>query len=242
MTFNPSAPAGLLQAQVLAVQPPDKLLVIIPAWGVGTRVPVRLPTNGQDDALRTNRVPMPGQGTWGGVMFMNQDSRNGFWMFSFPPGLANAYPNLPGDPNVTYRSEPSGHWEYRDGEGNETKTYADGTTVVVSQTGAPAVPVRNVVEGQTQVTQAVTQAQRVTAVKSPMTIALTTAGGFKYAISGDTMTMTGNLVVDGGITATQDIVAGEGGRNISLLNHTHAQGSDSAGDAEQNTTAPITGS
>lgn len=52
-------------------------------------------------------------------------------------------------------------------------------------------------------------------------------------------TITGNVTVVGNITATGDITASKNANNISLNNHTHSQGSDSGGNSEVNTDAPI---
>lgn len=51
----------------------------------------------------------------------------------------------------------------------------------------------------------------------------------------------GDLSVNGTIHATQDITASTAGQNISVTNHIHAQGDDSHGDGEQNTTSPLAG-
>lgn len=56
-------------------------------------------------------------------------------------------------------------------------------------------------------------------------------------IEGD-LYINGNLRVTGHVHATKDIVAGVGGRNISLLNHTHSQRPDNGGNAEEETNPP----
>lgn len=48
----------------------------------------------------------------------------------------------------------------------------------------------------------------------------------------------GNLIVDGYIHAKGDIVAGVGGRNVSLLKHTHTQPKDSDNNTQQDTDKP----
>ena len=48
----------------------------------------------------------------------------------------------------------------------------------------------------------------------------------------------GNLIVDGYIHATGDIVAGVGGNNVSLLKHTHAQPVDSDNNVQEETKKP----
>lgn len=202
-SFRSTAPPGLIQAQVIAIQPPNKLLVLVPAWGVGTRVPVTVLGAGQNDALRVQQYPLPKVGTWGVISFVHEDSRNGIWMGSFVPALASAHISS-GDPDVTYIAENSGYWMYRDGQGNMSITMADGTTIEV---GNPAAPTRTVVENQQAVTQEVTQAQRAT-LKSPMDINIAMVGGAvsiqitqnSITFTAPTFTINGNIVTTGTIT------------------------------------------
>lgn len=241
MSFNPTAPASLMQAQVIGIQPPNKLLVLVPAWGAGTRVPVTVLGIGQNDALRTNLLPLPKLGTWGVIGFLHQDSRNGMWLGSFPPALANAMPTIAGDSDITYASENSGHWHYRDGDGNDCVTWADGSSLTISQTGIAPVPNRTVVENQAGVSQALTQAQRAT-IKAPMTFTLATASGVSLTIEGSTATLTGILIVDGPIIASGNIIAGSGGEvQVDLLNHKHNVANVQAGSTTIETTSPVAG-
>ena len=70
------------------------------------------------------------------------------------------------------------------------------------------------------------------------------AAGVSVVIGGTTYSAwtTAGLAVTGHVTATQNVVAGQGGADqVGLQTHTHAQPNDSAGDVEQPTSAPTPG-
>lgn len=85
------------------------------------------------------------------------------------------------------------------------------------------------------------QQTRVSLTLTPNGIVINLGGGTLSIINGDVRVIrssggTGNLSVDGAV------VAGFGtGDQVGLQSHSHSQGVDSRGDAEQNTNAPIPG-
>jgi phage baseplate assembly protein gpV len=258
-SFNPTMPPFPLEAVVISAQPPGQLIVYLPMHGTGMRVPVRVMTSGPDDALRTNQKPLPQQGTHGLVVFANGDSRNGFWLGSYPPGLLSARTTVQNEPDITYEAADSGYWHYRDFTGATTTAYPDGTTIVVSPTGAPGAPNRTIVENNKPVQQTVEQTQRAP-LAAPFVINVKTAGGVTIAINGDTVTVDasqvmldctqatvtgnlqvdGNIMCDGNIDAAGSMVQGYGTDNeINLAEHYHEVDGVQGGSSTLDTTPPV---
>jgi len=69
------------------------------------------------------------------------------------------------------------------------------------------------------------------------------SGAYIKLLNSGGIASNGTWTHTGQFTASQDIIAGFGGSDqISLQNHIHTQGSDSAGDTEQDTSPPVAGS
>lgn len=242
---KPNFSAYPQEAIVAALQPPDQVIVLLVAHGAGTRVPCRILSHGPDDAYRTEQAPLPAVGTHGLVVAVHGDSRNLMWLGSYHPALNHARTTIEGSGDVTYSAKQSGHWHLIDNNGQETTSYPDGTTITVTPTGTPLTPNRTIVGPVTVngiTTQNVPSTQPVAQAPSgpQLTYQIKLSSGLVFTLQGTTMTVQGNLMVDGSITATGNVTGGYGGSDeILLQNHTHAYVPGTSGNAQ--TSAPTAG-
>ena len=216
--------------------------------GSGPTLPVDVGTHGPRDGLRVEQPPLPTKGTRGLIAFPHGDHRNGIWICSISGPLHDALTSRNGLENVSYQSHFSGFWRMLDEGGNLTIAWPDGSSLTV---GVAPQPTRHIVTaGQQRQTVPFTQGQRVASTPSPMPLVYNHASGLTLTISAGgavTLAMPGGpggqpFTVTGDIHATGAVIAGFGGGDqVGLQTHEHAQGDDSHGDTEQNTTAPIAG-
>lgn len=76
----------------------------------------------------------------------------------------------------------------------------------------------------------------VTVTPEKITIDVSQSSGKTVEIKGTT-----SITFDGDLRVKGNVIAGYGGDNVSVLNHTHMQPPDSGGDTEQPTLKPTTG-
>src|SRR5271168_4258641 len=88
--FQPNFSPYPQEAVVVALQPPDQVIAMLVAHGAGSRVPVRVLSQGPDDANRTAQNPLPAVGTHIIVVAVHGDSRNLIHLGSYHPALNSA--------------------------------------------------------------------------------------------------------------------------------------------------------
>ena len=216
--FQPNFSPYPQEAVVVAIQPPDKVIIMLAGHGAGSRVPCRVLSQGPDDANRTEQNPLPSVGTHGLVIAVHGDSRNLMWLGSYHPALNSARHLAPGSGDVTYSAKQSGYWKMIDNTGSYTENFPDGTQLIVTPSGAPLTPNKQIVQNNLPSSQDIAP----TPSGPPMVYKLKLSSGLTVTAEGNTLTVQGNLVVDGTITATQDITANYGTSDAVLLQaHTH---------------------
>jgi len=221
-----NVPPYPVEAIVMSQAPPDGIFVFVPVFGAGSAIRARILSDAHDDAWRTSQKPLPVSGTHGVVWFINGDSRNCIWMGALSPNLQSARTmNGSTGAGTTYRSEISGYYELRDENGDQTFFYPDGSSISMTEAGAIQTPNRQVVENQNPVRQNITGSQLIDTPKSSKTFLISIFGGLAWKLQGMLATLTGNLQVNGNITATgtitgqTDVLAGPG--SISGKGHKH---------------------
>lgn len=226
---------------------------------------VRVAHWGAMDALRIDQSPLPGKGTQGVLLLLNYDINSAVWMGSLPSTLADAIGSS-ADIFLDYQSHWSGFWKSQDSSGSTNMTWPDGTQLTI---GAAFSPIRHTVSaaGQRQAI-AFTQAARVSSTPSAFPLLLAHSSGTRISISAagavqvsgvstveasdgagsfwqlddaGNLNIKANINVTGQMTVTEGITGGASGAGVTLLGHKHDQGVDSAGDVEQETTAPVVG-
>lgn len=146
-------PPWPLVGQVLSQDPEhDSITVIIQSGGQYATAPIRILYHGHADAMRLNKKPLPGKGTWGLVVFPNGDIRNGSWLGGYHSTLMDAIPADASDPFMSYDAHYSGDWHLLDQYGNRAQQFADGSTLTINASGAalPTVYRHTVDENQQQ--------------------------------------------------------------------------------------------
>ncbi|MHB1952943.1 MAG: hypothetical protein ACYCOU_04270 [Sulfobacillus sp.] len=186
----------LALAQVIGHDPDGDGVYVWFRSGQGAGYPVRMGHSGAADGLRIDQKELPVKGTWGLVAFPNEDQRNGVWICAYNAIQADAITSGPGEEFTRYLSHWSGYWELLDEAGNKTQMFPDGTSIVVSDTGLPAITYRHIVD-ENQVRQRVelTQAERVPNTPPPKIINLSHPSGTNITIS-ETGGLTGNVAGD----------------------------------------------
>ena len=126
---------GIVQAQ----DPKNYAVRVMLKSGFVTPTPVRVLMLGPCDALRAEMFPLPQIGTWGIVSFPDGDMRNAIWLGAIPANELDAIPSTEATSgaSIRYSSEYSGYWHSRDGNGNETINWPDGSSLVVGQAFQP---------------------------------------------------------------------------------------------------------
>ena len=129
-------------AQVVSHVPDNGAMnVILRTSGQSPGFPVRMGYTGPADSLRIRQRPMPVRGSWGLVAFPYGDARNGIWLCSILPNLADALTSTSAgatdtDPFIDYDSQYSGFWKLIDGQGQLAMEFPDGSSLVVGASGA----------------------------------------------------------------------------------------------------------
>lgn len=185
--------------RVTAYAPPSGVMVNFKTSGQTPSVYVRV---GRDysDGLRARLKPLPTIGSWGLVDFpdapMGQlDIRNGVWLCCIEPGLLNAlhYTGAQTDPYNDYESHYSGHWWLRDGLGNYSEQYPDGSYfIAASGTVLPTIFRHIVTSGQAQQAVPFARGDRIPSPPSPFNFIFTHATGTQLGINS-----AGNIMVSG---------------------------------------------
>ena len=141
------------------------------------------------DPLRIKQEPMPTIGSWGLFAFPSGDERNGFALGFYAPSAQDAVtspmPNNAGptDPFINYEAEWSGYWKHRDGFGQETTTYPDGSQLIIGLGTTPPDIYRHVTENNVRTKVPFTQAERVATPPAPFQFTLKTASGTTIQIN-----------------------------------------------------------
>lgn len=162
-------------------------------------IPVRPVSHGYADTLRVRQDPLPSPGTWGIVVFPYGDTRNGRWLGATYTQGNDAL--VVGDPDRRYEAHASGAWETLDGQGNYTKVNADGSSLVIGNSGTVPAVTRNVVNEQ-QVRAPITYPQdtRRKSAASPLPWVISVADGGTFTIKANSTTITvdasGNITFD----------------------------------------------
>lgn len=131
----------ITQATVISQSPDTNSVVVMLKDGQGPAFPIPILCPGPSDGLRIKQSSMPGRGTLGIVAFVNNDIRNGVWLGAIPASQTDAISNPPNMPFLDYEAHFSGHWSALDQVGNQTTSFADGSSVVV---GAKFTPYRHI--------------------------------------------------------------------------------------------------
>lgn len=129
----------IAEAQVVSTVSPGRVSVQLRS-GVIPDQPIRVGYGGFADALRVHSGPLPTRGTWGIVIFLNGDIRNGVWICSIYTSFLNALPGNGDNPQSAfwdYDAQWSGYWRLLDDVGQEFVAYPDGSYSTTTS-GAPA--------------------------------------------------------------------------------------------------------
>lgn len=187
--------APFVQAQVIAHADDNSAVYVQFKSGQLPGAPIKMMYQGYADPLRVKQTPLPQRGTWGVVMFLNGDIRNGLWLGAFYPNQMTALtsPASGTDPAIDYEAHWSGYWRQMDGGGNMAMQWPDGSSLTVAAaTGMPTV-YRQVVNGQQKQVQApFTMAQRVTTTPSAFVMDLNHSSGFRITVAAN-----GDLAITG---------------------------------------------
>ena len=157
------------------------------AQGIGGPLSVQVGTHGPRDAMRIQADPLPSVGTRGLIMFPRSDIRNGVWVCSLSATLNSASPFTPGFTSGKYEAQYSGLWRLDDEAGQTTTVWPDGSSLVVSASGAVPSVTRYIVDPTNavnpKVAQSFAQSTRVKSAPSAYTAVYTHASGAKLTIS-----------------------------------------------------------
>ena len=147
--------------------------------------PVKVGFDGPADGLRVRQDALPTRGTWGVIVFPNNDPRNGVWIKSIYTQSQDAITSASDEPFTHYIAEWSGYWEHRDStNGDETRVFPDGTSITISESGQIPTTYRHIVNpDQSQSRVELTQAERVPNPPSPKYISINTASGVSIVIA-----------------------------------------------------------
>lgn len=206
----------VIQAQITAHSPPDKVQIVFKMMGQSVSAPARL---GREyiDPIRARQKPMPAIGSWGIILLPNGDIRNATWVCAVSPSLADALtqsqPADPTDPFIDYEAHFSGHWDFMDGKGNVATQFADGSTLVMGATsGVPTIYRRIVDEKQTQQIKEFTRAQRILAPPSGFYANFHHISGTSFSVD-----PSGNFMVSGATGASMTLSFGPSGAHTTLI-------------------------
>ncbi len=141
------------------------------AQGIGGPMSVQVGTFGPRDAVRIKADPLPSRGTRGVILFPRSDIRNGIWLCSIQATLNDASPFGPGFTQGAYEAQYSGLWRLDDETGQTSCVWPDGSSLVVSQSGAVPEVTRHIVDTTDplgpKVAQVFAQSSRVPNPPSP---------------------------------------------------------------------------
>lgn len=182
----------LTKAQVISHDPRNHAVNVLLPSGQMVPFPVLVlaPVN---DAARISQRPLPARGSWGIVGFPQGDVRSGVWLGAFSPNLMNASTSSEGEPFNDYESHWSGFWRILNEQGEMAAEFPDGTSIVVSASGALPVTYRNVVdENQAQQRKAFTREERVPNPPAPYKLIIRSAQGVDIRIEGGVVHVEGS--------------------------------------------------
>lgn len=135
---------------------------------------------GACDGLRVNQSPLPGRGTQGIVLFINDDINSAVWIGSLSSALADAIASDT-DSFIEYLSHWSGFWSSQDSSGSTTMQWPDSTQVTV---GSTFQPTRHTVSASgARVTIPFTQTDRVAHVPAGFPITIAHSSGTRVTIA-----------------------------------------------------------
>lgn len=137
---------------------------------------------GACDGLRINQAPLPGKGTQGIVLLVNDSINSAVWLGALTSTLMDAIGSV-SDEFVDYVSHWSGFWRSQDSTGSTTAQWPDSTQVIV---GSAFSPTRHTVASDgTRRAIPFTQADRVASVPPGFPISILHSSGAKVTISGN---------------------------------------------------------
>ncbi len=245
-------PRGISKAQVIS-QDPDNYSVNVSLSqqaGEGPAISVRVLTPGPLDGLLIKQPPLPRRGTLGVVGALDGDSRSMVWLGALPLNGQDAITVVPGSQNVDYHGHFSGSYYLMDDIGNTTWVWPDGSSVVMGSTSG--TPTRHIINSEgLRVLVPLTTAERVPNPPSAFPFTYTGANGAvvnvdsegnisvmgtTLLITAPTVTIVGDVTVQGTLTATEEIHTNLNG-GIDLSAHLHSGVTSGA----SNTKPPVPG-
>jgi hypothetical protein len=203
--------------------------VILRSSGQDPGYVVRMGYVGPADTLRIRQRPLPTRGSWGLIAFPYGDIRNGVWICTILPSLADALTSTASgvsdlDPFIDYESHYSGFWKMLDGLGQLSMQFPDGSSFVVgSGTALPTTYRHTVTSGNVREKIPFVTADRIPNPPSPYALTLAMKSGATISVdaSGNTSVSTvGNIsaIASGtaSITASGNVTAVSASGSVSL--------------------------
>jgi hypothetical protein len=194
--------------------------VILRSSGQDPGYVIRMGYTGPADTLRIRQRPLPTRGSWGLIAFPYGDIRNGVWICTILPSLADALTSTASgasalDPFIDYESHYSGFWKMLDGLGQLAMEFPDGSSFVLgSGSTLPTTYRHTVTSGNAREKIPFVSADRVPnppppfvlnlAMKSGATIAVDASGNVSVSTVGNVAAIasgTASILASGNVSA-----------------------------------------